>query len=148
MADKFFALTVKESNDEVGYDYIKKNESRLVTVDYEFGSIDFGLMSPTRFILDDVCYQIKRQYIKLGSTSDRILVGSPVLTASENPDLVATPTTYEKPYYLTALEKQDEDDGENKENGETDGGIGGKEPGGEDPSTTPTTPGQVEDQVG
>ena len=107
MAGKFLALTLEEARDSenLGYEFIRNHQDRLVNVDYEFGSIDFGLMSPTRFILNDVCYQIARQYIGLGSdNSDRILIGTPVISASENPKLITEPKIYAKPYYFRDMD--------------------------------------------
>ena len=102
--DKFFPLTVSEAKntENCGWAFISKHKPRLITTSFEISSIDFSLNNSMRFVVNDVVYEAVGQYYDMdGANTTRIIVGAPIMSERENPDLCKPETpTYLKPSYL------------------------------------------------
>lgn len=81
----FFPMTIPEAHTPrfVGYDYIKKNEGRLIN-DPDLIEVNTYDRGTTRLIYNDVVYMIKKDYIDL-SNQRRIYIGVP---SEEGPEIV------------------------------------------------------------
>ena len=108
--DKFFPLTAEEAkhSKNYGWAFVSKHKDRLITTTFEIGSIDFSLKVSTRFVEKDVVYEAVNQFYEMqGTNTTRIIVGAPIISERENPDLCKSETTiYPKPGYLTYPEKK------------------------------------------
>ena len=111
-ADKFFPLTAKEAEctNNMGWDFVSKHKERLIDTSFEIGSIDFSLKLSMRFVVNNVVYDAVNQfYVIDGMNTTRIVVGAPVLSERENPELCkSVERKYPKPDYLSFLEKKSE----------------------------------------
>lgn len=87
---KGYALCLKPGQNTPGYQYIRDHSDELVPFDFEESSIDLASITTPRVVVNDICYQIERQYfVRISdSNTERIIICKPILTASENPQLV------------------------------------------------------------
>ena len=110
--DKFFPLTVKEAEraENCGWAFVSKHKDRLITTSFEIGSIDFSLKNSMRFVVNDVVYEAVSQYYDIqGKNTTRIVVGAPIISERDNPDLCKSKEhKYLKPRYLSFLEEKKE----------------------------------------
>ena len=110
--DKFFPLTVEESKDaeKCGWAFVSKHKDRLILTSFEIGSIDFSLKNSMRFVVNDVVYEAVSQYYDMkGTDTTRIVVGAPIISERDNPDLCKSEDhSYLKSKYLDFLEKKTE----------------------------------------
>ena len=110
--DKFFPLTVEEAakTQNCGWAFVSKHKDRLITTSFEIGSIDFSLKNSMRFVVNDVVYEAVSQYYNIqGMETTRIVVGAPIISERENPDLCKPEThKYLKPSYLDFPKKKAE----------------------------------------
>ena len=71
-------LAKNESPGKCGYPFIKENRDRWVEFNFEESSIDIGIGSTPRLVVDDIVYDVHHQYfVKEGSETLRILVLTP-----------------------------------------------------------------------
>ena len=110
--DKFFPLTVEEASDteKCGWAFVSKHKDRLIETSFEIGSIDFSLKNSMRFVVNDVVYEAVGQYYDIqGKNTTRIVVGAPIISERENPELCKSKEhKYLKPRYLSFLEEKKE----------------------------------------
>jgi hypothetical protein len=87
---KGYALCLDPGQSTPGYQYIRENRDKLVPFDFEESSIDLASITTPRIVVNDICYQIERQYFVRVSDTDteRIIICKPILAAAENPNLV------------------------------------------------------------
>ena len=108
--DKFFPLTVEEASttEKCGWAFVSKHKDRLIETSFEIGSIDFSLKNSMRFVVNDVVYEAVSQYYDIqGMNTTRIVVGAPIISERDNPDLCNSETpTYLKPSYLAYPKKK------------------------------------------
>lgn len=118
--DKFFPLTAKEAEntENCGWAFVSKHKDRLIGTSFEIGSIDFSLKNSMRFVVNDVVYEAVSQYYDIqGMNTTRIVVGAPIISERDNPDLCkAEAHEYLKPTYLEFPKKKvsEESKGESK----------------------------------
>lgn len=85
-----FCLKPGESS-SLGWQYIDAHRDRLVKVDYEESSIDFGVTAAPRFVIDGIVHDVIHQYFEsTGSSTNRILLLTPVFQENENGQYVKT----------------------------------------------------------
>ena len=110
--DKCFPLTVEEASatEKCGWAFVSKHKDRLIETSFEIGSIDFSLKNSMRFVVNDVVYEAVGQYYDIqGKNTTRIVVGAPIISERDNPDLCKSEDhTYPKSKYLDFLEKKTE----------------------------------------
>ena len=89
-------LTVNEAEKSINlnYDFIRSNKGRLITFSFEESSIDLAVTTVPRVVIDDIVYEIARQYfVKMGDTqTERIILLTPVMSENENPQLFGKTT--------------------------------------------------------
>jgi hypothetical protein len=71
---------------DFGWNYIKDHKDRLVKFSYEESSIDLTVTATPRIVVNDVCYDVVKQYFirEDDTTTSRLLLLKPYLTATEN----------------------------------------------------------------
>jgi hypothetical protein len=79
-------LNANEDPSDIGWNYIKDHKDRLVKFNFEESSIDLTITATARMVVDDICYDVAKQYFvkEDDSTTDRILLLKPYLTVTEN----------------------------------------------------------------
>lgn len=113
MTGKFLAISAKEWDvaENVGWPYISGRKSDWVDFDFEESSIDLGISTEPRIVVDGIAYSPYAQYfIKEGGSTTRLLVGREIV--------------YKKPYptwssRLTVDAKPNEDRREGPKNTES-----------------------------
>lgn len=116
-------LAKNESPGKCGYPFIKENRDRWVEFNFEESSIDIGISSTPRMVVDDIVYDVHHQYfVKEGSETLRILVLTPCKSDCEQ--MPETASYSSKP-------ESDISDGENNQSG--------SEPDGQTPENTDST---------
>ena len=116
-------LAKNESPGQCGYPFIKENRDRWVEFNFEESSIDIGISSTPRMVVDDIVYDVHHQYfVKEGSETLRILVLTPCKSDCEQ--MSETASYSSKP-------ESDISDGENNQSD--------SEPDGQTPENTDST---------
>lgn len=83
-----FPLTEEEAENvsDYGWVFIDSHRDRLVQIDLDISSIDFGLPEAARFVSNDVVYSVYNSYCEcVGMNTNRILLGAPITLEKENP---------------------------------------------------------------
>ena len=88
MTGYVFCLEPHETG--VGYQFIVANKSRLEKMDLEESSIDLSVATTPRIIVNEIVYDVSRQYgrKKSDGTTRRILLLYPVVQENENGDKI------------------------------------------------------------
>jgi hypothetical protein len=118
MTGYVFPLLMTENSGDIGWDYMKDHRDRFVPFSFEESSIDLALVTPARIVVDDVVYNVEKQYFNRASESEteRILLIKPYATVTENgKDYIAK--LKKRPYYYNGTSSYQS----RKEDGETMG---------------------------
>lgn len=86
-----FPLTKEESEtiSDFGWNFIKDNKDRLVEIDLDMSSIDFGFGEASRFVVNGISYAVHNTYCEcVGMNTNRILLAQPILLEKDNPSLL------------------------------------------------------------
>lgn len=110
-----------DETDGYGWQYIKQHEDRLVKMDFEVSSIDLGTTVSPRFIINDIVYDVVRQYFARVSTSNtmRIFLLRPLLQENENGDYAKS--FKRRPLIYTGADSYTQRKMNNKESSKNDG---------------------------
>ena len=114
-----FCLKADES-DSIGWQYLQAHKERLVKMSFEESSIDLASTVPPRFVVDNLVYEMVRQYFvhKSDTDTERIILLKPLLQANENGDYYKTLTrrpliyTGANSYTQRKMEKNNKDNNE------------------------------------
>lgn len=100
MTGKFLAISAKEyeAADFLGWPYVESRKSEWVDFDFEESSIDLGLSTEPKLVVNGVAYSPYAQYfIKEGNTTTRLLVGKEVVYKKPYPTWSSKLTVDSKP---------------------------------------------------
>lgn len=79
MTGKFLPISLDEYKaikGQISWSYIKKQRSKWVDFSFEESSIDMVIVCEPRFVVNDICYEVGRQFfIKEGNTTIRLVAG-------------------------------------------------------------------------
>ena len=114
-----FCLKSDES-DSIGWQYLQAHKERLVKMSFEESSIDLASTVTPRFVVDNLVYEMVRQYFvhKSDTDTERIILLKPLLQANENGDYYKTLTrrpliyTGANSYTQRKMEKNNKDNNE------------------------------------
>lgn len=113
---KGYVFCLEPHETGVGYQFIKANQSRLIPMDFEESSIDLGVATTPRFIINDTVYDVYgHQYFKkeAGGTTSRIFLLMPCIQENENGDTIINmkrrPTRYTGADSYTERHKDDKE---------------------------------------
>ena len=114
-----FCLKSDES-DSIGWQYLQAHKERLVKMSFEESSIDLAATVAPRFVVDNLVYEMVRQYFvhKSDTDTERIILLKPLVQSNENGDYYKTLTrrpliyTGANSYTQRKMEKNNKDNNE------------------------------------